>query len=103
MIRHTIVIPDSYEEWKNLPQEFHNFLDELDEVRKELSAQQVIDPLYPSYYYDWEVDSTLALDTVIYYWNSDKDLPDVRRIVEEIEEAYGEDAYDSYMADAHSY
>ena len=105
MTRPTITIPDihDYDSWKKLPQEFHNFLDELDAIREELCNQQVIDTLYPSYSYDWAIDSTIALDTVVYYWNSDKDLPDAKRIVKEIDEAYGEAAYDSYMADAHSY
>lgn len=95
--------PVTAENWKDLPKEFNDFLDDIDEARKIAESKEVIDPLYPSYDYDWQVDSDIPLQTAIYYWNSDMELPSAEVIVEEINDALGEAAYDDWVSSAYSY
>lgn len=102
-IRPFIQEPVTADNWKDLPKEFNQFLDDLDEARQNAASKEVIDPLYPSYDYDWEVDSDICLQTVIYYWNSDKELPSLATIVEEVNEALCESAYDQWVSSAYSY
>lgn len=95
--------PVTTENWKDLPKEFNDFLDGIDAARKVAESKEVIDPLYPSYDYDWEVDSDIPLQTAIYYWNSDEELPSFEVIIEEINDALGEAAYDDWVSSAYSY
>ena len=101
--RQSIEIPITQENWNNLPQEFNEFLDTLDEVRQVFASKQTVDPLYPSYDYEWEMDSTIALDTAAYYWNSDEELPSPEIIINEINEAFAEAAYDDWVSSAYSF
>lgn len=104
MTRQPIQLPSTNENWDNLPIEFLEFLDQVDSVREMMDKATPSDPLYPSYDYVWDVDSTIALDTLTYYWNKvDEPLPEINRIVEEISQAMGEAAYDSYVESAYSY
>jgi hypothetical protein len=95
--------PVTADNWKDLPKEFNDFLDGIDEARKIAESKEVIDPLYPSYDYDWQVDSDIPLQTAIYYWNSDMELPSAEVIVEEINDALAEAAYDDWVSSAYSY
>jgi hypothetical protein len=42
MIRTFIQVPTNQEEWDNLPQEFNDYLDNLNEARIKLSDSQVL-------------------------------------------------------------
>jgi hypothetical protein len=102
-IRPAIQEPITNENWNTLPAEFNVFLDSIDEAKKLAESKEIVDPLYPSYDYSWEVDSDIALQTAVYYWNSNDELPSPNVIVEEITEALGEQAYDDWVSSAYSY
>jgi hypothetical protein len=106
MTRQTIDYPETQESWDNLPQDFLDYLDVLDNAKivKANIANTPVDPLYPTYDYEWELDERLALETILYYWNQvDKELPDSNALLDDINEGYGEAAYDDYVSSAYSY
>ena len=107
MTRQTIDYPETQENWENLPQEFLDYLDVLDNAKtvKANIAISPVDPLYPTYDYEWwELDDKLALETILYYWNQvDKELPSNDEVLDNINEGYGEAAYDDYASSAYSY
>ena len=59
--RKVIQEPITLSDWENLPKEFLKFVDEVDCARNKLALNQKVDPLYPTYDYEWEVDSDLPL------------------------------------------
>ena len=92
------------ESWDDLPEEFTYYLDVLDKIRIKKVNEQVVDPLYPSYDYDWELDEEIPLTTILYYWNNlDKELPEPDKLLDEINEGMGEAAYDDYVSSYYSY
>lgn len=95
--------PETQDSWNELPQEFKNYLDVLDEVRLSEVKTQVIDPLYPSYDYDWELDEEIPLRTVLEYWNRDDELPEPIVILNEIQDGMEEAAYDAFVSSYYSY
>ena len=101
--RKVIQEPTTLSDWENLPKEFLKFVDEVDCARNELSLNQKVDPLYPNYDYEWQIDSDLSIQMMIEYWNSNKELPKAEKIVEEINEAMAEAAYDDYVSSFYSY
>jgi hypothetical protein len=103
-MRQLITEPQSQIEWDNLPVEFHQYLDEIDEARKDADSKLVIDPLYPNCEYDWDVDSNIPLNVIMSYWNQvDSPLPKPEVIVNEICYALGEASYDDWVSSAYSY
>ena len=107
MTRQTIDYPETQENWVNLPQEFQDYLEVLDNAKnvKAKIANFPVDPLYPTYDYEWwELDDKLALETILYYWNQvDKELPSNDELLDNINEGYGEAAYDDYVSSTYSY
>jgi hypothetical protein len=106
MTRQIINYPETQDSWENLPQDFLDYLDVLDNARvvKANIANTPGDPLYPTYDYEWELDNKLALETILYYWNRvDKELPSNDEVLDYINEGYGEAAYDDYVSSAYSY
>ena len=53
MTRQIIDYPETQENWDNLPQEFQDYLEVLDNAKnvKAKIANSPVDPLYPTYYY----------------------------------------------------
>lgn len=103
-MRFVIEEPKTQEDWNNLPSEFLFYLNEVDSVRQSLLKKEVIDPLYPSYDYDWEVDSDIPFNTILYYWNRVNDeLVNPDEMVELIQDELGSAAWDDYCASAYSY
>jgi hypothetical protein len=97
MTRPILAFPQNNQEWDNLPAAFTEFMNKVDLIRQSKANLQIIDPLYPSYDYDWDIDSTIPLETLIYYWNqTDKPLPDPEEVVEEINEGLGEAAFEAH-------
>lgn len=104
LTREYIHTPKTQNEWNNLPQGFSDYLDSLDEARVNLSNSQVVDPLYPSYDYEWCLDEEIPFTTILSYWNDlDKELPSHQKILDEINEGMAEAAYDSYVSSFYSY
>jgi hypothetical protein len=104
MIRTFIQVPTNQEEWDNLPQEFNDYLDNLNEARIKLSDSQVVDPLYPSYDYEWELDEEIPFTTILLYWNDlNKELPNHQKILDEINECMAETSYYDYISSFYSY
>ncbi len=104
MTRTLLNYPESQDSWDNLPKEFTDYLDVLDETRVRKVNEQVVDPLYPSYDYEWELDQEIPLSTILYYWNDpDKELPEPDKLLDEINEGMGEAAYDDYVSSYYSY
>lgn len=101
--RKVIQEPTTLSDWENLPKEFLKFVDEVDCVRNEMASKQDVDPLYPNYDYEWQVDSDLPIQMMVEYWNSNKELPKAEKMVEEINEAMAEAAYDDYVSSFYSY
>lgn len=103
-MRQYIDYPESQDSWNNLPKDFLEYLDFLDEIREEELKKVVIDPLYPSYEYEWSLDSEIPLRTVLEYWNTlDKELPDPIHIFNEIHDCIAETSYDDYVSSFYSY
>lgn len=97
-MRLAIQEPQSQEESDNLPTEFLNYLNEVDAVREELLKKEVIDPLYPSYDYDWEVDCDIPFNTILYYWNRvNEELVNPVEMVELIQDEHGSAAWDALL------
>lgn len=97
MTRPILAFPRIQQEWNDLPAAFTEFMNKIDLIRQSKANLQIIDPLYPSYDYDWDIDSTIPLETLIYYWNqTDKPLPDPEEVVEEINEGLGEAAFEAH-------
>ena len=97
MTRPTIEFPRIQQEWNDLPEAFTQSMEKVDLIRQSKANLQIIDPLYPSYDYDWDIDSTIPLETLIYYWNqTDKPLPDPEEVVEEINQGLGEAAFEAH-------
>jgi hypothetical protein len=91
MNRQIINYPETQVEWDNLPQDFLDYLDVLDEVKSK-------------YDYFWELDSHLAFETIIYYWNKINDpLPTNDELLSGINEGYAEAAYEDYVSSFYSY
>lgn len=103
MNRQKVNYPETPDSWNELPQEFLDYLNDLDEARQIKLGQQVIDPLYPTYDYDWELDEEIPLRTVIEYWNSDKELPEHSVVIDEANDCLAEAAYDYYVESWYSY
>lgn len=104
MTRQPVQVPVTQEDWFNLPADFEVFMNQVDNVREQMDSSVPYDPLYPSYEYSWCMDETIAVETLVYYWNEvDQPLPDATKIVEEITSAMGEADYDAYVASAYSY
>lgn len=104
MIRTPVQVPVTQEDWFNLPADFEAFMNQVDSVRQQMDSAIPYDPLYPSYEYSWCIDESIAIETLIHYWNDvEKPLPDAAKIVEEITAAMGEADYDAYVASAYSY
>ena len=104
MTRTLLNYPESQDSWDNLPKEFTDYLDVLDEIRVRKVNEQVVDPLYPSYDYEWELDQEIPLSTILYYWNDvNKELPEPDKLLDEINEGMGEAAYDDYVSSYYSY
>ncbi len=103
MSRVKLNYPENQDSWNSLPQEFLDYLNVLDEVKLVKFKEQVVDPLYPSYDYEWELDDDIALRTILEYWNDDKELPDPIVILDEINEGMAEAAYDAYVSSFYSY
>lgn len=103
-MRQVIAEPQSQSEWDDLPVEFHQYLDEIDEARNNADSEQVIDPLYPNYEYSWDVDSSIPFDVIMHHWNrTDLPLPEPEKIVNEICDALGEASYDDWVSSSYSY
>jgi len=103
MTRPKLNYPENQESWNDLPKEFHDYLNVLDEVRKTHLEKQVIDPLYPNYDYDWELDEEIPLRTVLEYWNDPKELPSPDDILDEINDCMAETSYDDWVSSFYSY
>jgi hypothetical protein len=104
MTRTLLNYPESQDSWDNLPKEFTDYLNFLDEIRIETAKQQVVDPLYPTYDYEWELDEEIPLITILNYWNDvNKELPDPNVIFEEINDCFAETSYDDYVSSYYSY
>jgi hypothetical protein len=104
MTRTVIDVPRNQDDWNNLPKEFTDYLDALDEVKQNKAKSIPVDPLYPYYDYQWEFDSEIPFMTVLSYWNAvDKELPDSDKLVDEINEGLGEAAYDDHVSSFYSY
>jgi hypothetical protein len=101
--RQIVQEPKTQSDWDNLPLEFTEFLDSLDAAREAAASKKIVDPLYPSYDYNWETDSEIPFSIALDYWNSSTELPDVNLIIEEINEALVEAAYDNYCSSFYSY
>lgn len=96
--------PQTPEEWNHLPQEFNEYLEYLDKVRLEKLSKEVIDPLYPTYDYEWELDSEIPFETILLYWNDvEKELPDPIKILTEINDCIAETSYDDYISSFYAY
>lgn len=104
MIRQTIQEPITQTEWDKLPQEFIEFLDSVDEARDNAaSSAENYDTIYPSYDYEWNIDSGIPFATILYYWNSENELPDPKQVIKEIQEGMEESAFDDCVASFYSY
>lgn len=103
MTRPKLNYPENQDSWNHLPQEFLDYLNVLDEIRKEHLAKEVIDPLYSHYDYEWEMDDEIPLRTVLEYWNDDKDLPEPDFILDEINDCMAETSYDDWVSSFYSY
>ena len=103
MNRQNINYPETQEDWDNLPQQFKDYLDTLDEAKNKLVYNQKVDPLYPSYDYEWELDDEIPFRTILEYWNSSDELPDHKVIFDEINDYMAEAAYDYYVSSFYSY
>ena len=103
-MRQVLTEPQSQEDWNNLPVEFHQYLDKIDETRQDAESKEVNDPLYHNYTYSWDVDSSIPLNVIMYHWNEvDSPLPEPKKIVKEICDALGEVEYDDWVSSAYSY
>jgi hypothetical protein len=104
MTRFVINYPKTQDDWVNLPKEFTDYLDCLDEVKRNKAKDIVVDPLYPSYDYEWEVDDNLPLQVILEYWNDvNNELPDYEVVVEEINDSLAESAYNDYVSSSYSF
>lgn len=103
MNRQNINYPETQLDWDNLPQQFKDYLDSLDEAKNELVSNQKVDPLYPSYDYEWELDEEIPFRTILEYWNSNDELPEHQVIFDEINDCMAEAAYDYYVSSFYSY
>lgn len=98
------VEPQSQSEWENLPIEFHQYLDEIDEARNNADSKQVINHLYPNYKYSWDVDSSIPFGIIIHHWNHiDLPLPEPEKVVNQICNALEEASYDDWGFSTYSY
>jgi hypothetical protein len=96
--------PKTPESWNDLPKEFLDYLDYLDDERVKLTHQNSKDPLYPTYNYEWDIDDELSLMTIIPYWNKlDDELPEANIILKEIDDCVAETSYDNYISSFYSY
>lgn len=104
MTRKFIHTPKTQDEWDNLPQEFSDYLDSLNQARIKLADSQVVDPLYPSYDYEWDLDEEIPFTTILLYWNDlNKELPNHQKILDEVNECIAETSYDDYISSFYSY
>lgn len=104
MLRQPVQLPITQEEWFSLPDDFVAFMNEVDKTREQMDKEIPFDPLYPSYEYVWDTDDSIAIETLIYYWNKvDQPLPDARKIVEEISEGICEAGYEQYVAESYGF
>lgn len=103
MTRPKLNYPENQDSWNHFPQEFLDYLNVLDEIRKEHLAKEVIDPLYSHYDYEWEMDDEIPFRTVLEYWNDDKDLPEPDLILDEINDCMAETSYDDWVSSFYSY
>lgn len=103
MTRPKLNYPETPDSWKQLPQEFLDYLNVLDEVRKEHLAKELNDPLYSHCDYEWEMDDEIPLRTVLEYWNNDKELPSPDFILDEINDCMAETSYEDWVSSFYSY
>ncbi len=104
MSRSAIEYPKSQDDWNNLPKEFNDYLSVLDQARQNKAESIPVDPLYPSYDYEWELDDEIPFNIILMYWNDvNKELPDSDKLLDDINDSLAESAYDDYVGSYYSY
>lgn len=104
MSRSVVNYPVNPDSWNELPKDFLDYLEFLDEERIKLTKNNSTDPLYPTYDYEWELDEELPLTTILLYWNRlDEELPSPEVILKEINDCIAETSYYDYISSFYSY
>lgn len=103
-MRTIINYPENQAGWDNLPEEFKNYLDQLNKIRLNQAIDHSYqDPVYPNYDYCWELDEDLAIQTILHYWNDvENQLPEPIKILDEINDCIAEASYDDYASSFYS-
>lgn len=93
MSRPHIEYPETHDEWVKLPDEFKNFVDDIDKVRDIFECNSKgLDYLY----YNWQVDDKVPLTVLISHWNYDGELPEYNVIIDDIIECISEENHIAY-------
>lgn len=88
MTRPHLTDPATNEEWDALPQEFFDFMDQVDNARAQLSQKEPKD----SYEYTWEVDDKAPFEAILNCWNTPGELEDPFAIAKGIQEGLCDEA-----------
>lgn len=84
--RPQVSVPNSFNEWGELPREFTDWLRALDDVREGLSRKMGRGSQFMGNRFSWDVDSGMPLETIVYYWNGSGELPAPEEVVQNIAE-----------------
>lgn len=104
MSRSVVNYPVNPDSWNELPKDFLDYLEFLDEERIKLTKNNSTDLLYPTYDYEWDLDSEIPMTTILLYWNRlDEKLPSPKVILKEINDCIAEQSYDYYIGSFYSY
>lgn len=90
MTRPQVEYPETHEDWLKLPEDFKQFVDDIDKVREVL---EVTSKGRDYYYYSWQVDDKVPMTVLCSHWNYNGELPDYDVIIDDIIECISEESF----------